>query len=256
MSASTPTPTPNPATAHSSQAPPMPPPRLTPSPDWSAGRVAALVIGVIVLMGSMAMGLVGITLALADNGFRDDDGFLMSGEETFSTPTYAITSESMEIHADGADRVPQALLGDAKLTAIPNADVPVFIGLARTADVEEYLAGVGQARVVGFTNEDPDYRTTEGASPAVAPIDSDIWVEQSSGTDTQSIAWEIENGDWTVVVMNADGSRGVSADLSAGATVPALGWLVAITLSLAGVGLLIALALILAALWPRRRSAT
>jgi hypothetical protein len=209
---------------------------------------------VIVLMGSMTVALFGITLAFADNGFRDDDGFLMSGEATFSTPTYALTSESVEIRADGGgENVPQALLGDARLTAVPNGDAPVFIGVARTADVEEYLADVGQARVIGLTNEDPDYRTTKGVSPGTPPTASDIWVEQSFGTDTQSLTWTIEDGDWTVVVMNADGSRGVSADLSVGATVPALGWLVAITLSVAAVGLVIAFVLMIVALSIRSR---
>ena len=254
MSPSTPMSTPAPTTQLPTPAPRTPPPRPTPAPDWSAGRVASLVIGVVVLMGSVTLAFFGITLAFADNGFRDDDGFLMSGEATFSTSTYAITSESVEIHAEGGgEEVPRALLGEARLTAVPNGDVPVFIGLARTADVEEYLDGVGQARVVGFTQEDPDYRTTQGVSPAVPPADADIWVEQSSGTDTHSLTWEIENGDWTVVVMNADGSRGVSADLSAGATVPALGWLVAVTLVLAGLGLVIGFLLLIVALAARSR---
>ncbi len=258
MSTSAPTSTAPPAIQKAPPGPPVPPPRSTPPPpssDWSAGRVAALVIGVIVLMGAVTLAMFGITLAFADNGFRDDDGFLMSGEATFSTPAYAITSESMEIHAEGGgENVPRALLGDARLTAVPNGDAPVFIGLARTSDVREYLAGVGQARVVGFTNAHPDYRTTTGVSPATAPTDTDIWVAQSSGTGTQSLTWSIENGDWTVVVMNADGSRGVSADLSAGATVPALGWLVSTVLVLAGVGLVLAFVLMFVALRSRSRA--
>ena len=66
------------------------------------------------------------------------------------------------------------------------------------------------------------------------------------------MVWPVENGDWTVVVMNADGSRGVSTDLSVGATVPALGWVVTGILVAAGLGLLLAVVLLVVALHRRR----
>lgn len=46
----------------------------------------------------------------------------------------------------------------------------------------------------------------------------------------------MRDGDWTLVVLNADGSRGVVARVEAGATVPALGWVAAVVL---GTGLLL-----------------
>ena len=48
-----------------------------------------------------------------------------------------------------------------------------------------------------------------------------------TGAGPQSLTWEAEDGDWSVVVMNADGSRGVQADINAGAKLPFLsevGW--------------------------------
>jgi hypothetical protein len=47
-------------------------------------------------------------------------------------------------------------------------------------------------------------------------------VEQATGAGPQQVDWVPANGIWTVVVMNADGSAGVDADLRGGATVPAL----------------------------------
>ena len=39
-----------------------------------------------------------------------EDGFLVTGEETFTTSSYAITTESMEFHiGQGAEWVPEAL---------------------------------------------------------------------------------------------------------------------------------------------------
>ena len=61
----------------------------------------------------------------------------------------------------------------------------------------------------------------------MAPADSHIWAASEQGSGKQTLNWEIEDGDWSVVVMNADGSAGVDADISAGAKIPfldALGW--------------------------------
>jgi hypothetical protein len=37
------------------------------------------------------------------------------------------------------------------------------------------------------------------------------------------LTWKARPGNWRVVVMNADGTRQVSSDLSIGATIPKLG---------------------------------
>ena len=50
------------------------------------------------------------------------------------------------------------------------------------------------------------------------------------------ITWPVETGDWTLLVMNADGSRNVAADVAIGATVPVAGWVVA---ALVGAGALL-----------------
>lgn len=90
----------------------------------------------------------------------------------------------------------------------------------------------------------PVYRTTDGTSPRTAPASTDIWVSQASGSGTQEITWPVRNGDWTVVVMNADGSRRVQVDMAAGAELPARSWVIGIMLSLAGAMLIVALVLI------------
>jgi hypothetical protein len=66
--------------------------------------------------------------------------------------------------------------------------------------------------------------------------DADGYFSGSTGVGTQTLAWPVQDGDWTLVVLNADGSRGVVAQVEAGATVPALGWVAAFVL---GVGLLV-----------------
>ena len=38
----------------------------------------------------------------------------------------------------------------------------------------------------------------------------------TSGTADQQLTWRIRSGEWRVVLMNADGSSGVSADVKVG----------------------------------------
>jgi len=218
---------------------------------WTAGRVVALVAGCILLLGSAGLGLAGGALAIADHGLRDGDGFLMSGTTDLTTETYAITTTSITLDADvpGAF-LPGELLGDVKVTA--SGDHSVFLGLARTTDVDAYLGGVGRATLTDFTDE-PVYRTRPGGAPRVPPSASDIWAAQVSGPGTQELVWPARNGSWTLVVMNADGSAGVTTEVAAGATVPALDWIVPTLLVGAALGLAVGTGLLVLAF--RRGSA-
>ena len=53
--------------------------------------------------------------------------------------------------------------------------------------------------------------------------------------------------------MNADGGRGVSADVAAGATVPAFGWVLAGLWGVAVVGLLLGILVLVVAVRGARR---
>jgi len=216
---------------------------------WTVGRVIALVAGSLVLLGSLGMGAAGGALAFADATLRDDDGFLMSGAETFETSTYAIASSDLDLETGApAAFMPDAVLGDAKLTVSALSPAPVFVGIADSRDVAQYLRTVEHATLVGFENSDPVYRTSDGNAPTTGPTGTDIWVAESVGTGTHSLTWPIEEGSWSVVVMNADGSRDVAVEVAAGASVPALGWLVGALLILAACGLLVAIVLLVVAL--------
>ena len=65
----------------------------------------------------------------------------------------------------------------------------------------------------------------DGGPPEAAPGDVDIWVAESSGTGTQTVDWQPRDGDWTVVIMQADGAAGLAVQARAGATAPGLAWL-------------------------------
>ena len=51
------------------------------------------------------------------------------------------------------------------------------------------------------------------------------WVAQAEGAGTQTLRWTVRGGDWMVVVMNPDGSPGVTVRVDVGVSSPALPWL-------------------------------
>lgn len=210
----------------------------TPGHSWSAGRIVAVIAGSVVLLGSVALGLGGGGLALLDQTQRDDQGFLMSGTTELTTPTYAITSTAITLHSDVA-ALPESLLGDVKLASSAGSGVPVFVGIASTADVRAYLGDVEHATMTDYA-DGPVYSVSGAGAPTAPPATQDIWVASSSGASAQDLVWPVADGDWTVVVMNADGSRGVVSDVAVGATFPAVDWLVPTLLVSAAFGLVVA----------------
>jgi hypothetical protein len=228
--------------------PPSPggaPPARPAASRWTTGRVVSLVIGCILALVSLGLAVPGVALLVADQTARDQDGFLMSAEQTFQTATYAITSGDQQLHIDApSDVTPSALLGEMRLTATSTGDSAVFGGVGRAADVETYLAGVRHATVVELQDGSPVYRTTAGGTPGTLPDEADFWVAQASGTGTQELTWTPRNGDWAVLAMNADARPGVDVEVRAGAEVPALPWIVGALLSLAGLSLVTSVVLI------------
>ena len=77
--------------------------------------------------------------------------------------------------------------------------------------------------------------TTEGAAIAARPGSQPFWVASSGST----LTWDVEPGDWTAVVMRADGTAGIDATVAAGVRIAWLGPL-AIALGIAGVAILLA----------------
>ena len=75
---------------------------------------------------------------------------------------------------------------------------------------------------------------------------------RSVGSGERVLQWRPQAGDWTVVVMNADASAGLSIRGDAGATVPALPW-IASGLLVAG-GILLILGTVLIVIPLRRQT--
>ena len=207
------------------------PPQGSPAGGWTAGRTLTAVLGAVLLLGSTGLLAGGGALLWADQTQREG-AYLWTGTADLGTDRYALTSDSIEFDTDGADWVVDDLLGTARLeVAAEDRGDELFVGVADSADVAAYLSGVGHHRIDDLGAPWGGARTGAGMTgvgggpPEVAPGEVDFWVAESSGTGTQTVDWRPEGGNWTVVIMRADGDAGVTAQARAGATVPGLPWL-------------------------------
>src|SRR3712207_1122480 len=170
-------------------------------------RIPFLVAGGLAALLATALLVAGGALLYAD-GKKDADGYLSSGNERFTTQRAELSTENLDVDLDGADWIADAEddFGAVRLEVDSRGDKPVFVGIARSRDVERYLGGVGHTVVedVSFDPFEADYRDRGGASTATPPGRSDIWVASSQGRGVQEVRWDVEDGDWSVVVMNAD----------------------------------------------------
>ena len=142
--------------------------------------------------------------ALAD-GEKDEQGYSHRPEllrhrharTSARTSTSTSTASAPSGGADDRQRPPRGRAATA---------TPVFVGIARTRDVRDYLRDVDHA-VVKDINTHPfraDYRERAGGPPA--PPTSATSGTPRRTAPLQTLTWDVRDGDWSVVVMNADGS--------------------------------------------------
>jgi hypothetical protein len=191
--------------------------------------IALVVTGAIASL--FAVGLLAIGgLAFVGESQKDSDGYLSTDTHQFESGTRALATENLDVDlGPGDSALDTGDLGKVRLQVESREDRPVFVGIARTSDVENYLQGVSHSTLTDVDTSpfEASYENHAGDRRPVAPADSQIWVASEQGSDKQTLNWEIEDGDYSVVVMNADGSAGVDADVSTGANVPFLdeiGW--------------------------------
>ena len=187
-------------------------------------RVILLVLGSIIAVIGFGLLAAGASLGWAYGTQRDDAGFFTTSNERFETDSFALTSDKIDLGQPGrddwwADRD----LATVRIT-VDNADArPVFVGIGPESEVEAYLAGIPHEDItdVNFHRFSVDYRRENagGTSTPAPPADQTFWVTQASGEASQSLTWDLEPGNWAIVVMNADATTNVVADIELGGQV-------------------------------------
>jgi hypothetical protein len=190
---------------------------------WSGGRTALVIIGAFLAvlgLGSLAGG--GIATWASDQ--RDSSGYFTAGPDRLSTDSYALSTISLDVSATGPDALyAEARLGEVRVQLeSPDAGAKLFVGIGPADKVATYLDNVGHDEITDL-DVDPfaaTYRSHPGGAPATDPAAQTFWSASDAGTGPRTLNWPVSSGDWTIVVMNADGSAGVEANVSAGATFP------------------------------------
>jgi hypothetical protein len=202
---------------------------MTPPQRSSAARTTSVVVGVLVGLFALGMLALGGVLLWADSK-KDDQGYISTHTQRFATSSSAIATENLDVGSEGPRWLTgQDRYGNVRLEVAPRNDKAVFVGIARTKDVSAYLRGTSHATLTDI-DTDPfkaTYRTERGDARPATPAGRRIWAASAHGTGTQTVTWDVKHGDWSIVVMNADGSRGVDTGVSAGADFPilsALAW--------------------------------
>ncbi|MEV1249421.1 DUF4389 domain-containing protein [Nonomuraea sp. NPDC050022] len=194
-----------------------------------SGSIVAITLGALLAFAAIGTAAAGTASALV--GQSRDSGFVTTTATRVSTPAYALTTEQITITEPGAT-VLRTLAGRVR---IQTGDARLFIGIADRARAAAYLDGVAYDQVTRLTPGDVGYQHHPGTAPATPPGAQTFWTATGQG----SLTWDIQSGDWTLVVMNADATARVTADLTLAATVPGLIGLT-VTLFIATVILLIA----------------
>jgi hypothetical protein len=197
-----------------------------PSTAFRVVSVGASAIAAIASLALLALG--GVSLWGISQ--KDHEGYINTHREPITTTSYALTTDDMTIDTGAPSWViDDGDFGKVRLSAQSRDGKPVFVGIARTSDVKRYLAGTAHSTVTDFNTSpfEVTYDEHQGTRRPVPPAESSIWTASVHGTGTQRLNWDVTDGSWSVVVMNADGSRNVDTTVSAGAKLPflsALGW--------------------------------
>jgi len=189
-------------------------------PSARPGHVVLLVGGV--LLAALGLVLMGVAAPLGAAVLQQNkEGYVTSSPQRYTVPSYAITSERLEVVLD--DGVPSTGRSGpiASFVLRATAATPgqeIFVGVGPQDEVDRYLSAVEHSELtqIRLNPFRPTYRTVPGAEAPALPGTQDFWSLSAQGPGTQQVESDLRSGNWAVVIMNADGTRPVTVDLQAG----------------------------------------
>jgi uncharacterized membrane protein len=213
-------------------------------------KIVAIIIGALLILVGIGVMVPGIILLSFNGSYRDSSGFLMTSDRALASSGYALITPDVKLNLGSADWIPGG--GSVQIRATSSGTAPIFVGIGPTDQVAAYLNGAAYDEVtnLGFFTTSVQYRHHEGGAPPTPPGQQTFWTAKQEGQGTQTVQWDVTSGNWTAVLMNADGSAPVSASVSLGVH---LGFLLPLGIGLTAFGVvLLAIGIVLVILGARR----
>jgi len=196
----------------------------------SAGKILLLVFGIIILLISMALIAGGGTLLWVNSRYVDNAGYFTSDTLHVDRDSYAVVAGPIELD-ETAVRVLRTI---GVITVFEfhgennNPSKQIFMGVADEAELEDYLDNVEYDDVnnIGFGWHLDlgaiTYVNHPGYDEPSLPASESIWAVSVVGTASETLVWETRAGNYSIVVMNGDGSKNVDLDVVFKAKIPSL----------------------------------
>lgn len=205
---------------------------------WGIVHIGVVLIAVVLLITAFGLVMGGTSLRSIQYIMTDDEGYIMSKTRRIDVSSYGVVVEDMDIDIDPvALRWFERSGGFLSFKVITESNDPtkeIFVGVARVADAYSYIEPLEYHNI-----ENMDFGWDQGTSgtgqlqfilhpgdaPVAPPTVHSWWVVHGAASGSQTIVWEPEAGNYYLVLMNADGSRGVDADVKLGVEIPFFGGL-------------------------------
>ena len=198
---------------------------------WTGGRIAAVAIGVLLVLVALALLGAGGTALWADRTQRDG-GYVTTGVHDFSTAGSALATVSTELGSAGIGWMySPGLLDEVRIRVrrrVPAQGCSWGSALRERRSLPRRGEPHRHHRVLGREVE-----TVTGGQAEIRSYDTELLGRFLHGLRSRTLEWEPTDGSWTVVVMNADGRPGIDVGADLGARMPAVLW-VAVGLAVAG----------------------
>jgi hypothetical protein len=183
-------------------------------------KVLSAFFGILLaLAGAVMVGAGGFALGVY-NGHTDGSGFFTTPGQQVGSYGFALTAPDInqQLGPQWNKWVVPRAKATVRISGTSELPAPLFIGVAPTSKVSKYLNGVTRDRITGIdlAAGQVSYNHVDGLNMPGKPGAQGFWLAKTEGTGVQTLEWKLQQGDWTVVIMNADATPPVAATLSLG----------------------------------------